>query len=66
MFDASIVLCWLMLGNQQCATAEDLYSPHDTEVQCQKRLVEMQKAITSQLPFVIIISAECKKRGIPA
>ena len=65
MFDASIVICWLMLGgSQQCATAEDMYSPHDTAIRCQNRLVEMQEAITSQLPFVVIVSSQCDKRKI--
>ena len=67
MFDASIIICWLMIGGgQQCGTAEDMHSPHTTAIQCQNRLVEMQEAITTQLPSVVIMSSQCAKRETAA
>lgn len=67
MYYASVIICWLALGSgKQCAVAEDMYSPHPTAKACQSRLEEMQAAIAGKLPFVIIMDAQCAKKGTSA
>lgn len=62
MYYASLLFCVMTMGQPVCLIADDTYSPHDTMKACEQRLVEMSKALLTELPYVTIEQTKCEPK----
>ena len=63
MFTASLLFCWMAINGPQCLVAEDTYGPYPSNAKCQTRLVEMEKSIRQEMPYVEVRSAHCQNNS---
>lgn len=62
MFYASLLFCFMSMGQNTCLVAEDSYSPYDTLHACEQRLVEMSKALETELPYATVTQTKCEAK----